>query len=335
MKFSVIIPVYNVERYLRECLESVLSQTFTDFEVLCVDDGSTDGSPEILREYAAKDERVNVLRQENMGVSAARNSALNRIKGEYFTFLDADDVLQKSALEDYFRIFTVGEAVDMVCLIGPATFIDGDSFPWIKDETIALFDSAQVRVEDTHDRVWDLDTEPGFTKFAYSRSSCGDVRFKNYRYGEDRLYLTECLYRADQVASAYCSVYGYRLRPGSAMAAASDGMIAMQALRWRADSIRIMKDSAKIPPMKRARELAQSILGPCTLSVLTIPGRDRLKAFSILRGTWINLNALEGLPIHQRLIVRILSLSKSIVVAIVVAKMWQLVGKALAWSRSQ
>lgn len=93
MKLSVIIPVYNAERYLRRCLDSVLAQTLRDIEIICIDDGSTDGSVAILAEYAAKDVRIRVLRQENRGQGVARNRGLAVAHGEYVYFMDADDEL--------------------------------------------------------------------------------------------------------------------------------------------------------------------------------------------------------------------------------------------------
>ena len=82
-KFSIIIPVYNVAPYLRECLDSVLAQTLTDWEAICVDDGSTDGSGAILDEYAARDQRFRIIHQPNSGVSAARNVALDMVRREW------------------------------------------------------------------------------------------------------------------------------------------------------------------------------------------------------------------------------------------------------------
>jgi glycosyltransferase involved in cell wall biosynthesis len=96
--FSIIIPVYNVAPYLRECLDSVLAQTFTDWEVICVDDGSTDGSGEILEEYAAKDKRFKVVHQENQGVVAARVNGFNQSKGEMLLFIDGDDEIEIKTL---------------------------------------------------------------------------------------------------------------------------------------------------------------------------------------------------------------------------------------------
>lgn len=90
-KISVIVPVYNVEKYLRRCVDSILAQTFTDFELLLIDDGSKDKSGEICDEYAKTDNRVKVFHKENGGVSSARNLGLDNAKGEWICFCDADD----------------------------------------------------------------------------------------------------------------------------------------------------------------------------------------------------------------------------------------------------
>ena len=98
-KISVIIPVYNIELYLSECLDSVLTQTFKDFEVICVDDGSTDGSSGILKIYADKDPRITVIHQENAGPAVARNTGIGRAKGEYVLFVDSDDTIHPELCE--------------------------------------------------------------------------------------------------------------------------------------------------------------------------------------------------------------------------------------------
>ena len=91
--FSIIIPVFNVAPYLRECLDSVLAQTFIDWEAICIDDGSTDGSGAILDEYAARDSRFHVIHQANAGVGAARNRGMRCANGLYIGFIDPDDVI--------------------------------------------------------------------------------------------------------------------------------------------------------------------------------------------------------------------------------------------------
>lgn len=97
-RFSFIIPVYNVAPYLSECLDSVLSQDFEDFEVCVVDDGSSDGSSLICDDYAARDRHIKLCHQENGGVSVARNKALDMATGEYIWFVDSDDYVLPGAL---------------------------------------------------------------------------------------------------------------------------------------------------------------------------------------------------------------------------------------------
>ena len=97
---SVIVPVYNVERYLEECLDSIINQTLKDIEVICIDDGSTDNSLSILKRYAVKDKRIVILQQENQGAGVARNIGMSVAKGKYLSFLDGDDFFVESLLED-------------------------------------------------------------------------------------------------------------------------------------------------------------------------------------------------------------------------------------------
>lgn len=96
---SVIIPVYNVEKYLKRCLDSILNQSFHNIEVICIDDGSTDASLSILLEYAAKDARIHVIEQSNKGVSSARNAGLDTAKGIWISFVDSDDEIHPSMYE--------------------------------------------------------------------------------------------------------------------------------------------------------------------------------------------------------------------------------------------
>ena len=104
VKVSVIMPVYNAEDYLRESMESILSQTMTDLELICVDDGSQDNSLYILNEMALKDTRIKVVSQTNQGAGAARNNAMIKACGEYVYFMDADDSLELNALAELYRL---------------------------------------------------------------------------------------------------------------------------------------------------------------------------------------------------------------------------------------
>lgn len=109
-KISIIVPVYNVEKYLRRCLDSIRAQTFTDWECICVDDGSPDGSGAILDGYAAEDGRFVVVHKENGGVSSARNAGLDAAHGEWITFVDADDWVESSLYETTLRLAKENDA---------------------------------------------------------------------------------------------------------------------------------------------------------------------------------------------------------------------------------
>jgi len=128
IKLSVIVPVYNVEKYLRKCLDSIISQTLSDIEIICVNDGSTDGSLCLLREYEKKDNRVIVVDKENGGLSSARNTGIKIARGEYITFLDSDDwVASKNTYENMYN-YALNKDLDIVT--GQITrFIGGKYVP--------------------------------------------------------------------------------------------------------------------------------------------------------------------------------------------------------------
>lgn len=115
IKVSVIIPVYNVENYLRQCLDSVVNQTLEGIEIICVDDGSTDSSPDILEEYASNDSRIKILHQRNRFAGIARNTGLSQANGEYVIFWDSDDYFKLDALEKMYTYAKEKEADICVC----------------------------------------------------------------------------------------------------------------------------------------------------------------------------------------------------------------------------
>lgn len=120
MDISVIIPVFNTEPYLAECLDSVLGQSFSDIEVICINDGSTDDSPRIIQEYASRDSRIRGVHQDNHGLAYTRNRGVQLAQGKYIYFMDSDDILADGALES---LFDVAEANDSEVI-----FFEGSSF---------------------------------------------------------------------------------------------------------------------------------------------------------------------------------------------------------------
>ena len=122
IRFSLIVPVYNVEEYLDVCLKSIINQTYENFEVICINDGSTDGSYDILKKHAKEDARIKIINQENKGLSAARNIAVKQAVGEYLVFVDSDDWLRTDALELLNRQMKNQDLE--VCFIGYCDFND-------------------------------------------------------------------------------------------------------------------------------------------------------------------------------------------------------------------
>jgi glycosyltransferase involved in cell wall biosynthesis len=112
---SVIVPIYNVERYLRKCVDSILHQTYSNLEILLVDDGSPDGCPAICDEYAAQDSRIKVIHKKNGGLSDARNAALDVMQGEYVTFVDSDDYIANDYVETLYHLLHENSA-DISCI---------------------------------------------------------------------------------------------------------------------------------------------------------------------------------------------------------------------------
>ena len=118
---SIIIPVYNVEKYLEKCINSVLEQTFKDIKIILVDDGSTDKSPDICDKYSKKDERVCVIHKKNQGVSEARNTGINNANGKYVIFIDSDDCIDKDLVDKYIQLM---ERKKADFLVNSERFID-------------------------------------------------------------------------------------------------------------------------------------------------------------------------------------------------------------------
>ena len=206
-KISVIMPVYKTEATVAAAIESVLSQTFADFELLCVDDGSPDKAGETLAAYAAKDSRVRVFTQENRGLSGARNTGLEQAVGEYVTFLDSDDALPRHALATF---LSAAEQTGAAVVVSERPVdVETDE---AKREAIAVETVSQkVRVSTTPLKsvlAGRRMRSSAWNKF-YLRSTIGDRRFIEGIYFEDWPFVTELLGDLEKVAivSAPCYVY--------------------------------------------------------------------------------------------------------------------------------
>ena len=138
---SIIVPVYNVEKYLPQCLDSLIGQTYRDIEIICVNDGSTDGSLNVLEQYAAKDARIHVVSQENQGLSGARNTGIQNAHGEWMMFVDGDDWLDQNCLE---QVMLSAEIADLVFFSYIREFRTGPAPKYIFDEQPKRYSGKQM-----------------------------------------------------------------------------------------------------------------------------------------------------------------------------------------------
>ena len=208
---SIIIPVYNVAPYLRECLDSVLAQTFTDWEAICVDDGSTDGSGTIIDEYAAKDKRFKVIHQKNAGVSAARNAALDVAKGKWFLFLDGDDILRADGLETFLPYIGVDKC-DAILVHPYIPHWNGCEIPPRKILTSVLVENASK-----NDLIFGPYAANGFPfSRVYKRAVFGHLRFPiGVKMAEDIQFWFDALCLSARWKIIKAEYYLYRQRADS------------------------------------------------------------------------------------------------------------------------
>lgn len=212
--FSIIIPVYNVVPFLRECLDSVRKQTFADWECICVDDGSTDGSSEIIDEYKKLDDRFIVFHQSNSGVSSARNLGLDNCSGEWICFLDSDDLILNDYLNEIRKLIDKNDKLNWVA-VAYSYLLDDGSIVQVhhngKDEKIIIGESAK-------DRTMDCVAKCGAICSAIIRKDVlSGLRFDTgVRMREDTLFLTEASNNVRGLAITPINSYLYRKRSDSA-----------------------------------------------------------------------------------------------------------------------
>ena len=217
--FSVIVPVYNAEAHVRHTLDSVLAQTFCDWECVCVDDGSTDGSGAILDEYAAKDPRFRVVHQKNGGEGAARNAGMDAAHGEMMAFLDSDDAWHLETL----RLFAEARA---------RTGADVIRYGWRHVESHANgftpLSVGDVRIESV-DFGSRRESTIRFCALGaatvVSRSACGDLRFTHLAQGADLVFVLDSLLRSRKVAYVDAPLLHYLVHSGQISRRVSESLV--------------------------------------------------------------------------------------------------------------
>ena len=212
---SVIVPVYKVESYLKRCVDSILNQTYTNLEIILVDDGSPDNCGAICDEYAKKDIRVKVIHKQNEGVSKARNEGLSIATGEYVTFVDSDDYIEPNMYEQLYLAINRENADLAVCgfrqvrVNGEQKINDAPKgFDWSKENIIINYFTQGV-VKEIMYSPWNK---------LFRTSKLENLRFNTkFRLGEDILFIFEFIEQMEKMIYVEGAFYHYVMHPNSAM----------------------------------------------------------------------------------------------------------------------
>lgn len=208
-EISIIVPVYNVENYLKKCVDSILSQTYRDIEVILVDDGSTDKSGEICDDYAKKDSRVKVLHKKNGGLSSARNAGIDIAQGNYLGFVDSDDYIEKDMYEILYKNLIDNNADISVC--GITNCYDGNQYPECSKKTFLVLDSKSALREVLIGSKFSV---PACNKI-YNKNLFNDIKYPVGKLSEDAFVTPTLISNSKKVVVDTTPKYYYVHRTGS------------------------------------------------------------------------------------------------------------------------
>ena len=203
---SVIVPVYNVEAYLARCVDSILAQTYKNLQILLVDDGATDASGRICDEYAARDSRIRVIHQANQGQSAARNHAIDQMRGQWFLFVDSDDWIHPESLE---RLRNAALELGVGISIGGYQETNGED-PVLSEEML------QPEFWTPKDFYMERFVNATIPVMKLIRRDClGDLRFPVGKYIDDEYIVYRILFTQEKLAVIPAPFYAYFVNPAS------------------------------------------------------------------------------------------------------------------------
>jgi glycosyltransferase involved in cell wall biosynthesis len=213
-KISLIIPVYNVEKYINQCLDSVINQTYTNIQIILVDDGSTDGCPRICDEYKEKDTRIEVIHKKNGGLADARNAGLRIATGDYIGYVDSDDYIHPKMYEILIKSCIENKSEISMCRfqIFENTATEHD-YAQINTKT---FTSDEILSAYINENTEELITPSVWCKL-FKKEIVEELKFPTGKLCEDIVYTTKAFRKADKIMYLDAELYYYRQRMGSIM----------------------------------------------------------------------------------------------------------------------
>lgn len=211
-KISIIVPVYNVEKYLPQCMDSIISQTYQNLEIILVDDGSTDSCAQICDDYAEKDNRIKVIHKKNGGLSDARNAGYDFVTGDYLSFVDSDDMISKNFYNDLIKIANDHDADIVEC--GFIKFTDEKKLQNKEDKSdLEIYDAAKalefLMKEQLKQVVWNK---------LYKSKVVARLPFEIGKIHEDEFWTYQIFARASKIVKITNLLYYYRQQNQSIMA---------------------------------------------------------------------------------------------------------------------
>lgn len=210
MKISIIVPVFNSEKYLKRCLDSLINQTLTDIEIICINDGSTDSSQNILEEYSLKDSRIKIISQENAGLSSARNRAFDTAQGEFIGYVDSDDWVN---LDYYEKLYVNAKKYNADIACGEIFKTDGSTEKkFFSIKTIQLCNKTLEKY-----KACGLPRKCYVWNKIYNREvlKCCNIYFEEGRAFEDILWSHIVLHRLNKLVTVPGACYYYYINPAS------------------------------------------------------------------------------------------------------------------------
>jgi len=273
---SVIVPVYNVEKYLDKCISSIVDQTYTNLEIILVDDGSPDNCPAICDAWAEKDSRIRVIHQLNAGGGAARNAALDIARGEYIGMVDSDDYIESHMYEHLLSLMKDGVDIAECGLLetelDDASLDNGDDF---ESKVFTVEEAMKLHIYDTLFRQ----TPPNKL---YRSNTIGDIRFPVGMRIDDEFFTYRVIANARKLVRTSCTMYAYRQQPGSVMHQ-SFSMSRLQAVDAKCQRLELVKE--RFPELLSCARI--NLWGTCIylgqMALLHMDKDDRLSALKKLQ----------------------------------------------------
>lgn len=251
VKISVIVPIYNVEQYLVKCINSILNQTFKDFELILVNDGSTDSSLSICKNYLKKDNRIKIINKKNGGLSEARNYGLDKAIGKYVCFIDSDDFVEQNYLSELYYTIKQSNSDITICEFNTV------NEKYQRIDTVCLNEPQTVKQTSGKDVVKYLYEDNSIANVVawnklYKRSLFNNLKYEAGRFFEDEYMIVPILWEAKSVSFVRKPLYDYLQRPDSIMHTSLTGKKIKDTIDFQKQRIKFFHSVNRVDFEKKA-----------------------------------------------------------------------------------